>query len=253
MRTSWSGGRDRRYERLSRLAYQRVPYYREEWAAAGTAKPVATPVPVAALAADHRFVPIGADSSSPVPSLDDLFETLSLSERHTADDTLFDVQSGLRDVEFIAPKRTGRYQVLLAADADVDPTAVVDPREATATRYSASTRPLLLADPAQTTALRERGVPIGDRVLRRGGFDDLAELDVLWETNLGYLGARRPSCGLVHVRPGIDVRLLGSTPVFTRLDRENPTLLHVAAADLDSQSPVALISCPSHPEPALTM
>ncbi|MFD0556015.1 hypothetical protein FB566_1236 [Stackebrandtia endophytica] len=248
MRTPWSAGRDRRYERLSRLAYQRVPYYREEWAAAGTVAPEAAPVPMAALASGHRFVPIGADTTAVLPSPVDLFETLSLSERYTPDDVLFDVQPGLRDVEFIGPKRTGRYRVLLAADADVDPTASVDPREATAAEYTRSARPVLLADPDQLAALRERGVPIGDRVLRRGDFDDLAELDVLWTVELGYLGARRISCGRVHIRPGVDVRLLGSTTVFTRLDRQNPTLLHIAPA-----VPVALSPCSHHAEPALTV
>lgn len=246
MRTPWSVGRDRRYERLSRLAYQRVPHYREEWAAAGTTTPVPTPVPVTLLAARHRFVPIGADATAAAPSYDDLFETLSLTERYNPDDTLFDVQSGLRDVEFIGPKRTGRYRVLLAADADVDPTASVDPREATAAEYVGSDRPLLLAAPDQLAALRERGVAVGDRVLRRGDFGDLADLDLLWTTEFGYLGARRASCGRVHVRPGVDVRLLGSTPVFTRLDRENPTLLHIAASD-----PVTLTPCSHHDEPAL--
>ncbi|HIW62441.1 MAG TPA: hypothetical protein H9881_08295 [Candidatus Stackebrandtia excrementipullorum] len=238
------------YRRTVDRAYRRVPFYREQWAETGDPTPIPVAVPAAELAARHRFTPVGeAAGEHPVLRGRELYEALLFTERYSRDDTVFDVQPGLRDLTSIGPDGSGRYRVVLTHDAEVDPHAENDLRRTTFTAYTSTARRVLLGDARQLAGLGlEPQTVDGDQILLRGGVTELARLDVLYDEDLGYLGARR-SCGSVHLNPRrVDVRMLDGLVVFSRTDRDNPTLLHIAPT---GGAAARLGRCGVHDEPVL--
>lgn len=254
-RRSTGARRGRTYTRIVCRAYRRVPFYREQWAEAGTPSPVSAPVPASTVAAaGDRFMPLSAPDD-PIPQLHggELFDALMLTERYSPSDELFDVREGLLDHTTIGPRGSGRYRVVLSSDARVAPYDGEKLRDTTLSAYRSAANAVLLADDDQLAGLGIDPTASGSpdrRVLRRGDLTQLPSIDILMDTELGYLGARRQSCGRFHVDENrLDVRELNGVLVFTRLDRENPTLLHIAPT---GGSAVGLDRCASHDGLVLT-
>jgi hypothetical protein len=256
---------ERAYRRMAGTAFRRVPFYRDQWVAAGRELDEPECVPSAGLAGElHRLCPFArpfdaaGEPSAWIGDGLDLREALALAGAPRRAPVL-EVRAAVLD-----RRRLGlggpRYGVLLAPDAKV-----VDEERRRALNAAAlglaagagravlvGERPAL--DPLlpeldavqvtvveRTTAQEAAPGPIGERAEPGAG------LGVVHDPHLGYFAATVPACGRTHVLwRRFHVRHAGGALAVTALRRTRPVLVGVVP---DGAEALTLAACPEHGTP----
>lgn len=223
---------DRAYRRVVRHAFARVPFYRDQWVAAGRALDEPAPVPSAALAGqEHRLCPFARPfDPSREPSLwieGSLREALSVvgAPRRVP---VLEVRQAVLDRR--------RYGVLLSEDA-----LVVDEtrrRELNAEALGRASRVVVVGESAPPLP----GVEV--TLLRRVTLGHAEDGDLVHDPHLGYFAARA-SCGRIHLL-GRRFHAQGHPPALTALRSRRPTLVAVIP---DDPGQTRLASCAEHGTP----
>ncbi len=247
---------ERRYARTVARAYGTVPYYRERWPS-GQAQGTRPSTPAANLE-DHvaRLFPLAEPlrSSGELPPWlggpRELFEALLLTEEHDPSATLLEIRPALLDWRSLGPCGIGRYGVVLS------PAAIAAPTAARVRPDLVSAQPLeLLGSPAELTATLPALVHSARQFVRvrlDEGVDDSvtpAHAAVLFDSHLGYIGARATSCGEWHVNwRRVDCRATPEGLAFTKLLQRRPTLVDLVP---EQTGFVAVAPCARHGSPVL--
>ncbi|MEV0147996.1 MULTISPECIES: hypothetical protein [unclassified Nonomuraea] len=255
MRAEFSAARwERAYRRVVETAFLRVPFYRDQWVAAGRALDEPEPTPSAALTGRlHRLCPFARPydpSREPPPWIGDgrdLREALALVAVPRRAPVL-EVRAAVLDRRALG--WTGpRYGVVLGPDAKV-----VDDRR----RRELNQAALALAtDAGQAVLVGERAafeaiLPEldGVRVVtveRMTAARAVRERGIAYDPYLGYFAATVPGCGRTHLLwRRFHARPAGGTVAVTALRRARPVLLDVIPAGAGA---LTVASCPRHGVP----
>ncbi|MEU0568046.1 hypothetical protein ABZ297_22045 [Nonomuraea sp. NPDC005983] len=247
---------ERAYRRVVATAFLRVPFYRDQWVAAGRALDEPEPTPSAALAGQlHRLCPFARPfDASQEPSLwigdgRDLLDALTLvgAPRRTP---VLEVRRAVLDRRALGTPWAGpRYGVLLAPDAKV-----VDER----CRRALNAVALGLAtDAGRAIVVGER--PALDAILpeldgvRVSAVERVTAAqagDVAYDPHLGYLGGRVPACGRTHLLwRRFHARPAGRALAVTALRRARPVLVDVVP---DGSGTLTTALCPEHGTPTVS-
>ncbi|GGO80795.1 hypothetical protein [Nonomuraea cavernae] len=263
---------ERAYREVVASAFRRVPFYRDQWVAAGRALAEPEPTPSAALSGQlHRLCPFARPfDPSREPSLwigdgRDLRDALALAgaSRRTP---VAEVRAAVLDRRALGP-RGPRYGALLAPGADV-----VDEDRRRALNAAALA---LLGAPAQAgqvivvgerAALEALGPELDDvrahaveRMTAASAVQD-PRPGVLYDPHLGYFAATHPACGRAHLLwRRFHARPAGRAWAVTALRRRRPVLLDVlpdgsgtpGATTLTTGTPATAV-CADHGTPVLT-
>lgn len=224
---------DRLYRRAVRRAFREVTFYRSQCAAAGRLLDEPVPTPTTAVPdPPYELCPFRQpwrpDRDLPLwtPDPRQLLGALRIARLLPAGGTVVEVRRALVDLPRLT--RRVRYAVLLGDDA-----VAADRHGTNAATLAAAPAPVLLVGPADWPD------PVG---VPRAGLASVADGSappgplLLHDPTLGYLGARHPDCGGLHLDPGlVHAAVRGDRLVLSLLRRRRPTLLAMAppgAADL---------------------
>ncbi|MBW8481174.1 hypothetical protein [Actinomadura parmotrematis] len=256
----WDAARRRTVAR----AFREVPFYREQWAAAGRELDDVVPVP-AALLTDQAFrlCPLGrpyGPAREPslwtggAAALRAALRTAGVPARGVP---VLEVRDAMLDRGRLG--RTGpAYGVLLSPGADVldeERRALLDAR---AVRLAARAGRAVVVDvpatlEASAAALADAAGPgVRVRALPRADVATALALDgpvLLHDLVVGYYGARAPGCGRLHVLwRHHHARAAGGRLEITDLRRRRPTLCGVVPGGADG---TAVPVCPEHGVPVI--
>ncbi|MDR8414762.1 hypothetical protein MTP10_39305 [Nonomuraea sp. 3-1Str] len=273
MRAEFSATRwERAYRRVVSTAFRRVPFYRDQWVAAGRALDEPEPTPSAALAGQlFRLCPFALPfDPSREPSLwtgdgSDLRDALALAgaPRRTP---VLEVRAAVLDRRTLAAPpfawRGPRYGVLLGPDAKVVDESRRHALNAAALRLAAEAgRAVVVGERAaldavlpELTGVRvsvverlslARAAKVGDAPVRAG------DAAVVHDPRLGYLASVVPCCGRTHLLwRHFHARPAGGTLTFTALRRRRPMLVNVVP---DDPGTPAIAVCPEHGTPIVSL
>ncbi|MCA1568895.1 MAG: hypothetical protein LC798_00965 [Chloroflexi bacterium] len=247
---------ERRYARTVARAYETVPYYRERWRS-GQAHSARPHTPAAHLE-DHlaRLFPL-AHPLQPRGELPpwlggprELLEALLLTEEHDPSATLLEIRPALLDWRSLGPCGIGRYGVVLSPDAIATPTAARVPADIGAMP------PLELLGSATELTATQPALEHPARQFVRVRLDEGVDASVtpvhaavLFDSRLGYIGARASSCGEWHLNwRRVHCRTTSDGLAFTKLVQRRPTLVDVVP---EQASFVAVAPCARHGSPVL--
>ncbi|MFI7451497.1 hypothetical protein ACIBQX_28650 [Nonomuraea sp. NPDC049714] len=256
---------ERAYRGVVRTAFDRVPFYRDQWAAAGRALDEPEPTPSAALAGQlHRLCPFARPfDASREPSLwigdgRELRDALALTgaPRRTP---VLEVRAAVLDRRALTPAGP-RYGVLLAPDARVVDedrrralnAAAHDLAKRAGRAIVVGERPALDAilpelDPVRVHAVERMTVALAVRDARPG---------VVHDPHLGYFAGTHPTCGRTHLLwRRFHARPAGRATAVTALRRRRPMLVGVVPDGADTPGATeTLITavCPEHGTPILS-
>jgi hypothetical protein len=235
---------DRRYRQAVRRAFGEVAFYRSQWAAAG--RPLDEPVPTPTTAVPdppYELCPFRRpwrpDRDVPLwtPDPRQLVGALRLAGLLPAGGTVLEVRRALVDLPRLT--RRVRYGVLLSADA-----VAADRHATNAATLAAAEPPVLLVGPADwpdpVTVPRASPSDIADGSAPAGPL-------LLHDPTLGYLGARRPGCGRLHIDTR-HVHVAAPRLAFSLLRRRRPTLLAMVPPGANG---LRVQACPRHRTPVL--
>ncbi|MGW7478699.1 hypothetical protein ACWGH8_08985 [Nonomuraea muscovyensis] len=258
----FGGGRwERRYRRVVDEAFRRVPFYRDQWVAAGRALDRPEPTASADLAGQlHRLCPFARPfdpSEEPSPWIGDarlLRDALALAGAPRRVPVL-EVRAAVLDRRTLGrfPWSLPRYGVLLAPDAKV---------------VDAGRRRSLNAEALRLAARAGRAVLVGDRAAVEAVLPDLdgvevvtvprvtageaagaAEAVLAHDPHLGYFAANDPGCGGLHLLwRHFHARAAGRGPALTALRGTRPALVDVVPHGAEGLAPDL---CPRHGTPVL--
>lgn len=251
----------RRYRRAVRWAFARVTFYREQWAAAGEVLAAPVPTRLETLPQPpHTLVPFSRpwlpdrEPSLWTPSLRPLARALRAAGCRDRAPVL-EVRESLADhdrLPGVVLRRGTPYRALLsvaAVVASAEHRAALN-REALSVLDATGTG-WVVAGPDELAALPE----VGDsrlRLVRRlpvaaagdTGAADLTGPAVLYEPMLGYLGARVPDCGQLHLdTPRVYPRERDGLLTLSLPADRRPVLLDLVPAGAER---VAVAACPHH-------
>lgn len=247
---------DRAYRAVAGRAFLKVPFYRDQWVAAGRALDEPAPTPSAALAGQlHRLCPFARPfDASREPSAwigdgRDLREALALAGAPRRAPVL-EVRPAVLDRRTLGLGGP-RYGVLLPPGANV----MDEPRRralnAPALRLARKAGQAVLVgeraaldaflpelDGVRVTAVER--MPAGRAVREKG---------LAHDPHLGYFAAARPGCGATHLLwRRFHAGLRDGAPAVTALRRSRPVLVAVVPAGADGLAPAL---CPDHGTPIL--
>jgi hypothetical protein len=236
----------RLYRRVVRLAFREVTFYRSQCAAAGRLLDEPVPTPTTAVPdPPYELCPFRRpwrpDRDLPLwtPDPRQLVGALRIARLLPASGTVVEVRRALVDLPRLT--RRVRYAVLLGDDA-----VAADRRATNAATLAAVSAPVLLVGPAGWP--EPVTVPRADLASVADGSAPAGPL-LLHDPTLGYLGARHPDCGGLHVDTGlVHVAARAGRLAFSLLRRRRPTLLAMVppgAGDL------RLAACGRHRTPVL--
>lgn len=245
------------YRHAARRAFRTVPFYREQWAAAG--RPLRDPVPVEAgelrtqlfrlcpLARPHRP---GREPSLWTGDPRDLRAALALAGALPAGLPVLEVRPAL--VDWTELGRGGpRYAPVLSPGAVVADPARRAALNARAVALAGATGAVLVGAPDELHAvLAELGVAARTVLRLRPGQPAPGHGPaVLHDPQLGYLGARVRSCGRFHLdHARYHARADPDGVLVTKLRQTRPTLVNVRPAGART---VTVRYCPDHHSPTL--
>ncbi|WP_336204418.1 hypothetical protein [Nonomuraea sp. LPB2021202275-12-8] len=250
---------ERAYRGVVRTAFGQVPFYRDQWVAAGRALDDPEAVPSAALTGQsHRLCPFARPfDASQEPSLwigdgRDLRDALALAgaPRRTP---VLEVRSAVLDRRALTPAGP-RYGVLLAPDAPVVDEARRGALNATAlglaTRAGQAIvvgeRPALDAILPELHGVRVHAVERMDvaRAVRE------SRPGVVHDPHLGYFAGIHPGCGRTHLLwHRFHARPAGRATAVTALRRRRPVLAGVVP---DGAEALGTAACPEHGTPIVS-
>lgn len=258
----------RHYRRAVRWAFARVTFYREQLAAAGTVLAEPPPTPVAEIPdPPHTLCPFSRPWSAErepslwTPTLHPLARALRAAGCRGRSPVL-EIRDSLLDRGRL-PRTAGRtiwpaaYRVLLSSTAAVpspEHRAALN-REAMAV-VDAGGAGWLVGAPEELAALPEGGDPrlrpvhrlpvaaVADGAHSANGDAPL----LLHEPVLGYLGARVPGCGEVHLDDRVYARERDGVVTFSLPRSRRPVLLEMVPPGADR---VSVGACPRHGTPSL--
>jgi hypothetical protein len=274
---------ERAYRRVVGTAFGRVPFYRDQWAAAGRALDEPEPTPSAARAGQpHRLCPFALPfDASQEPSLwisdgRELRDVLALTgaPRRTP---VLEVRPAVlerRTLTLAGP----RYGVLLAPDARVvdedrrralnaaahelasraGRAIVVGERSALDAIVPELDEVQVHAVERTTVALAVRDAqPMGTRAgavrdARRGDARDDRHV-VVHDPHLGYFAGVHPACGRIHLLwRRFHARPAGRAVAVTALRRRRPVLVGVVPDGAEALDTLITAGCPEHGTPILS-
>ncbi|GIJ55537.1 hypothetical protein [Virgisporangium aurantiacum] len=237
---------DRRYRRVVRRAFREVTFYRSQCAAAGRLLDEPVPTPTAAVPdPPYELCPFRRpwrpDRDLPLwtPDPRQLVGALRIAGLLPAAGTVVEVRRALVDLPRLT--RRVRYAVLLGADA-----VAADRCGTNAATLDAVRAPVLLVGPVDwpdpVTVPRVDLARVADGSAPPGPL-------LLHDPTLGYLGARHPDCGGLH----LDINVVHAAErdgrlAFSLLRRRRPTLLAMVPPGAGN---LRLATCARHRTPVL--
>ncbi|TDE49035.1 hypothetical protein E1295_20670 [Nonomuraea mesophila] len=248
---------ERAYRKVVETAFMKVPFYRDQWVAAGRALDEPQPTPSEALADQlHRLCPFARPfdpSREPPPWISDgrdLREALAQA-RAPRRAPVLEVRPAVLDRRALG--RTGpRYGVILAPGAKVVDEARRRELNSAALRLAARAgRATLVGErPALDTVLPELdgiAVTVAERM---DTGQAVREHGLAYDPHLGYFAAPGSGCGTTHLlwRRFHARRTAGGAPAVTALRRARPVLVDVVPYGAET---VTLGSCPAHGTPII--
>jgi hypothetical protein len=269
---------ERAYRRVVRTAFGRVPFYRDQWAAAGRALDEPEPTPSAALAGQlYRLCPFALPfDASREPSLwigdgRELRDALALTgaPRRTP---VLEVRDAVLDRRALTPAGP-RYGVLLAPDARVVDEARRRALNAAAHELaSRAGRAIVVGersaldailpelDGVRVHAVERMTVALAVRDARSGGVRDArpgavrdALTGVVHDPHLGYFAGIHPGCGRIHLLwRRFHARPAGRMTAVTALRRRRPVLVGVVPDGAEALDTLIMAGCPEHGTPILS-
>jgi hypothetical protein len=252
-------GWEARYARAAERAFRQVPFYREQWAAAG--HPLRDPVPVAAAELQEqlfRLCPLARPHRPErEPSLwigdpADLRRALAIAGALATGAAVLEVRGAIVDWRDLG-RRGPRYAPVLAADAPIADPARRTALNAEAAAFAAAAgAAVVVGSPAELAVVlgelsgTARLLPL-PRVTLDGAGDGGPAL--LHDRHLGYLGAWVRACGRFHLDwRHVHARADQGGVLITKLRQTRPTLVNVRPAGAGR---AAVQVCPLHGTPAL--
>ena len=260
---------ERLYRRAVRRAFREVTFYRSQCAAAGRLLDEPVPTPTAAVPdPPYELCPFRhpwrPDRDLPLwtPDPRQLVGALRIARLLPAGGTVVEVRRALVDLPRLT--RRVRYAVLLGDDA-----VAADRCGTNAATLAAVSAPVLLVGPADWPALPAGPAGLADGAALPAGPAgggapvtvprvDLASVAdgsappgplLLHDPTLGYLGARHPDCGGLHLDPGlVHAAVRGDRLVLSLPRRRRPTLLAMVPPGAANLRPAA---CARHRTPVL--
>jgi hypothetical protein len=261
---------EQRHRAACARAFADVPFYREQWASAG--RQLSEPVPVRACDLQHelyRLCPLRSpwdprrEATLWTGELADLAAALSAVGMPPHETPVLDVRASA--VDWTRFEHAGApYGFLLSRDADVASECRRMALHLRALKLAVDEGRAVVVGPRDEVPeiLRAIDTALGDvavqwSVVHRmtlseaaaAGHGEHAEPAIVHDPFLGYVAARSPECGEVHVLwDRIHVKASPDGLLFTRLSGRRPTLVNVVPVDCGF---AAVGRCPMHGTPVL--